>query len=39
MVNDVIEMAQTRAKLVNGLEMMANKNEDHPDKKHGNIPL
>jgi len=39
MVNDVIKMEETRAKLINGLEMMSNKKEDGQDKKHGNIPL
>ena len=39
MVNDVIDMAETRAKIINGLEMLQNKKEDAPDKKHGNIPL
>jgi propionyl-CoA carboxylase beta chain len=39
MINDVIKMEETRAKLINGLEMMINKKEDSQDKKHGNIPL
>ncbi|TDO71136.1 carboxyltransferase family protein, partial [Halanaerobium saccharolyticum] len=39
MVNDVIKMGETRAKLINGLEMMINKREERKDKKHGNIPL
>jgi propionyl-CoA carboxylase beta chain len=39
MVNDVIKMDETRAKLINGLEMMSNKRQDGQDKKHGNIPL
>ncbi|ADO77925.1 acyl-CoA carboxylase subunit beta [Halanaerobium praevalens] len=39
MVNDVIKMEATRAKLINGLEMMVNKRENKQDKKHGNIPL
>jgi len=39
MVNDVIEMEKTRAKIINGLEMLQNKKEDPEDKKHGNIPL
>ncbi|MCC3144342.1 methylmalonyl-CoA carboxyltransferase [Halanaerobium sp. Z-7514] len=39
MINDVIEMEESRAKLINGLEMMINKHEDSTDKKHGNIPL
>lgn len=39
MVNDVIDMKETRAKIINGLEMLKNKREEYPDKKHGNIPL
>jgi propionyl-CoA carboxylase beta chain len=39
MINDVIKMEETRAKLINGLEMMSNKREDSQAKKHGNIPL
>ena len=39
MVNDVIEMEETRAKIINGLEMLQNKKEEPEDKTHGNIPL
>lgn len=39
MVNDIIKISDTRAALINGLEMLANKNVKNPDKKHGNIPL
>ena len=39
MVTDVLEMSKTRVAIINGLEMLANKREDNPDKKHGNIPL
>ena len=39
MINDVIEIKETRAKIINGLEMLINKREDYPDKRHGNIPL
>ncbi|MEI5908194.1 acyl-CoA carboxylase subunit beta [Bacillus spongiae] len=39
MVDDVIDPRETRIKLIQGLEMMRNKKEDRPKKKHGNIPL
>ncbi|MGM0751377.1 MAG: acyl-CoA carboxylase subunit beta [Bacillota bacterium] len=39
MVDDVIDPRETRIKLIQGLEMMRNKREDRPKKKHGNIPL
>ncbi|WP_064090910.1 acyl-CoA carboxylase subunit beta [Rossellomorea aquimaris] len=39
MVDDVIDPRETRIKLIQGLEMMRNKKEDRPSKKHGNIPL
>jgi methylmalonyl-CoA decarboxylase subunit alpha len=38
-VDDVIEPAETRARLINALEMLASKRESRPSKKHGNIPL
>jgi len=38
-VDDVIEPHQTRAKLIAGLEMLQNKRDQNPPKKHGNIPL
>ncbi len=38
-VDDVIEPHQTRAKLIAGLEMLQNKRDANPPKKHGNIPL
>jgi acetyl-CoA carboxylase carboxyltransferase component len=38
-VDDVIEPAETRAKLIAGLEMLQNKRDTNPPKKHGNIPL
>jgi propionyl-CoA carboxylase beta chain len=38
-VDDVIEPHQTRAKLIAGLEMLQNKRDTNPPKKHGNIPL
>ncbi|SEJ18680.1 propionyl-CoA carboxylase beta chain [Bhargavaea ginsengi] len=39
MVDDVIDPRETRIKLIQALEMMRNKKEDRPKKKHGNIPL
>jgi propionyl-CoA carboxylase beta chain len=39
MVDDVIDPRETRIKLIQGLEMMRNKKESRPHKKHGNIPL
>jgi methylmalonyl-CoA decarboxylase subunit alpha len=38
-VDDVIDPRETRKYLLRGLEMLANKQEDRPRKKHGNIPL
>jgi acetyl-CoA carboxylase carboxyltransferase component len=38
-VDDVIEPHQTRAKLIAGLEMLQNKRDTNPPKKHGNLPL
>ncbi|MCC7360742.1 MAG: acyl-CoA carboxylase subunit beta [Anaerolineales bacterium] len=38
-VDDVIEPHETRARLINGLEMLQNKRDSNPQKKHGNIPL
>ncbi|EGQ27735.1 acyl-CoA carboxylase subunit beta [Mammaliicoccus sciuri] len=39
MIDDVIDPRETRIKLLQALEMMRNKTEDRPKKKHGNIPL
>ncbi|MBN2281380.1 MAG: acyl-CoA carboxylase subunit beta [Candidatus Marinimicrobia bacterium] len=39
LVDEVIEPKVTRYKLIKALEMLANKREDNPPKKHGNIPL
>ncbi|MBE4910415.1 methylmalonyl-CoA carboxyltransferase [Bacillus luteolus] len=39
MVDDVIDPRETRIKIVQALEMLRNKKEDRPKKKHGNIPL
>jgi propionyl-CoA carboxylase beta chain len=38
-VDDVIEPRETRARLINGLEVFQNKRDSNPPKKHGNIPL
>lgn len=38
-VDQVIEPCETRARLINVLEMLATKRENRPAKKHGNIPL
>ncbi|MBS4191153.1 methylmalonyl-CoA carboxyltransferase [Bacillus sp. FJAT-49705] len=39
MVDDVIDPRETRIKLIQSLEMLRNKQEKRPKKKHGNIPL
>ncbi|MEB2263647.1 methylmalonyl-CoA carboxyltransferase [Priestia megaterium] len=39
MVDDVIDPRETRIKLIQALEMLHNKKEERPAKKHGNIPL
>ncbi|MBW3581639.1 MAG: acyl-CoA carboxylase subunit beta [Euryarchaeota archaeon] len=38
-IDDVIEPAETRAVLIDGLRSLLNKKETRPQKKHGNIPL
>jgi len=38
-IDDVIDPATTRARLVAGLAILATKREDRPARKHGNIPL
>lgn len=38
-IDDVIEPRETRARLINGLEVFQNKRDSNPPKKHGNIPL
>ena len=38
-VDDVIDPRDTRARVIDALEMLANKVDDLPPKKHGNIPL
>ena len=39
MIDDVIDPRDTRIKLIQALEMLRNKHEERPKKKHGNIPL
>jgi propionyl-CoA carboxylase beta chain len=39
MVDDVIDPRETRTKLIESLEMLRNKQESRPYKKHGNMPL
>jgi propionyl-CoA carboxylase beta chain len=38
-IDDVIDPANTRRRLVEGLRLLATKREERPPKKHGNIPL
>src|SRR6266545_1968151 len=38
-VDEVIEPAQTRPKLIRALALLENKRDTNPPKKHGNIPL
>ena len=38
-VDDVIDPAETRIKLIAGLDMLRSKREELPKRKHGNIPL
>ena len=38
-VDDVIDPAETRVKLIAGLEMLKSKREELPRRKHGNMPL
>ena len=39
MIDDVIDPSQTRSKVIRALDMLANKRESLPPKKHGSIPL
>ena len=39
LIDDVIDPAETRPKIIRALEMLANKRESLPPKKHGSIPL
>jgi propionyl-CoA carboxylase beta chain len=38
-IDDIIEPRYTRPRLINALEMLSNKRDANPAKKHGNIPL
>ncbi|OGO29403.1 MAG: methylmalonyl-CoA carboxyltransferase [Chloroflexi bacterium RBG_16_52_11] len=38
-IDDVIEPRETRQRLINALEMLSNKRDTNPPKKHGCIPL
>jgi propionyl-CoA carboxylase beta chain len=38
-VDDVIKPSETRPRLIGALEMLADKRDSNPRKKHGNIPL
>jgi len=38
-IDEVIEPAQTRPKLIRALALLENKRDQNPPKKHGNIPL
>jgi methylmalonyl-CoA decarboxylase subunit alpha len=38
-IDDIIEPASTRFRLIRGLEMLATKKDTNPPRKHGNIPL
>jgi propionyl-CoA carboxylase beta chain len=38
-IDDVIEPRDTRLKIIGALEMLQNKTDSNPPKKHGNIPL
>ena len=38
-IDEVIRPEETRAKLIRALEMLKNKRQENPPRKHGNIPL
>ena len=38
-VDDVIDPRETRERLISALDMLRNKRDKNPPKKHGNIPL
>jgi len=38
-IDDVIEPYETRPRLIEALQMLQNKRDNNPPKKHGNIPL
>ena len=39
LIDDVINPADTRSKIINALDMLSNKRETLPKRKHGSIPL
>ena len=39
LIDDVIDPRDTRPKIIKALDMLANKRENLPPKKHGTIPL
>lgn len=38
-IDDIIEPSETRARLINALQVFQNKRDENPAKKHGNVPL
>ena len=38
-IDDVIDPRATRSRVIDALDMLSNKVDDVPSKKHGNIPL
>jgi acetyl-CoA/propionyl-CoA carboxylase carboxyl transferase subunit len=38
-LDDVIDPAETRPRLIDALQMLRNKRVERPRRKHGNIPL
>lgn len=38
-IDDVIDPRETRVKIIRALEMLRNKTDNNPPKKHGNVPL
>ena len=38
-IDDIIEPRETRQRIISALEMLQNKRDTNPPKKHGNIPL
>ena len=39
LIDDICEPAETRKYIISALEMLENKNEPLPDRKHGNMPM
>ena len=38
-IDDVIDPRDTRPRLISSLDMLRNKRDENPRKKHGNVPL